>query len=142
METALNQRADWEEAARARSLAYLAQFGRGSFAPFLQALAEDYSGQVPGESFAYQMGQVLLAFGPQQALLGSEVARQGDGTVVEVTCLHILRKLRFTFQYNERGEVARFELKLAPLMWSPRAQPGGRNSRSRSGIRRKSSMGC
>lgn len=120
MKTQMHQPAGDEEY-RARSLAYLAQFGQGAFGPFLQALAEDYSGPVPKGSFAAQMEQVLRAFGPQQALLGCDVAREGAGTAVEVTSLHILRKLCFTFLYNERGDIARFDLKPAPLDVEPRS---------------------
>ncbi len=104
-----------------RSLTYMHQFGQENFTPFFHALDNEYRGQIPREHFSTQWPQVIQAFGAQQKVLHSAVFQEDGNTIVEITTLHILRKLITNFTYSGAGTVIGCSLRLAPLDVSPQS---------------------
>lgn len=102
-----------------RSLAYLSQFWQGNFAAFFHDLDEEEGHPIPKDTFAAQWGQLIQAFGPQQQVLHTSVVQENGFTSVEITTLHILRKLIITFLYTADGAVRRCSFQMAPLDVAP-----------------------
>lgn len=104
-----------------KSQTYLNQFQQGQFDEFYENTAEEFSSQVPKETFAQQWAAILQMAGAQEEVNEVESHDQDGAIGVKITATHVLRQLISTFSYNAEGKVIGTFVSYQPLAVEPQS---------------------
>lgn len=134
--------ADQTAILKEKSRAYLEQFQQGQFDEFYENTAEEFSSQVPKETFSAQWAAVMQMAGAQEEVISEECQEENGNISVQITATHVLRRLISTFAYNTDEKIIGTFVAYQPLVVKPQSTDQWEESEIQVGTGGKSLMGC